>query len=196
VTTSNVDGVPLDEAVIRVVRLVEGRGDASSSDLDVVVQALERLVRYAYPAVAHEASDIAEEAVVRLVHAIRRGLLDRQRSPTAYLKAIARNEAVSRLRSPRSETRSVVQGEEDPNLYTFLNRHAAKTDIDSAWVEAKRRTDNTVLRVVASWLDLSAELGRAPTTREVGRLAGVSHTAVRQALDRFKSYFPERLPST
>jgi DNA-directed RNA polymerase specialized sigma24 family protein len=185
----------LDEAVHRLKELVEGRGEASSNDLEVVVKALERFVRGAYPGIAHEAADVAEEAVVRFVQAIRRGRLDENRSPAAYLITIARNEAVSRLRSPRREPVSTLPVQEDPLLYGFLERQAARSDVESAWQKARRRQDTTVLRVVSSWLDLAAQLGRRPTSREVGRKAAVSHTAVRQALERFRSYFPEQPPS-
>ena len=181
----------LDEAVSRIKRLVQGRGTATSEDLDAVLGWLEQLVTHAYPAIAQDAADIADEAVVRFIQAIRRGLLHEGRPSAAYLTTIAKNEALSRLRSRPKSPPSHRTGEDDPAIYAFLDRQTAKHEIDDAWLKAIRRRDATVVRVVASWLDLSAQLGRVPTTREVGRVAKVSHTAVRLALQRFKSYFPE-----
>jgi hypothetical protein len=50
--------------------------------------------------------------------------------------------------------------------------------------------DDTVVRVVFTWLEVAADTGEPPSARAVAERIGMSHTAVSDAMERFKKYLP------
>jgi DNA-directed RNA polymerase specialized sigma24 family protein len=68
--------------------------------------------------------------------------------------------------------------------------HAAVVAALRAHVQAN---DERTVTIITKWLDAADELGRAPSTREVAELTGVSHTTVAQALHRFREALAREL---
>jgi DNA-directed RNA polymerase specialized sigma24 family protein len=137
-----------------------------------------------------EAQEVASEAMVKFLRAVRQGRV--ARPAAGYLIQIAKNEAASRLRmrDPLPEP-SEGYGEDDEDIDRLLETTAAGTAVESAFKTAAERRDATVFRVVMAWLDMAAVLDRGPTLREVAAKAGVSHTGARNALQRFREYLPK-----
>ncbi len=123
------------------------------------------------------------------------GKIDRQKNPGGYLVKITQNSAIDYLRREAKRMSSGpvpdVAANDDAiaaSVDALAGRQAVEAGLKAAW----ESQDDTVVRVVLAWLQVAAEHdGERPSTREVGAIVGLSHTAVSDAMNRFKTYLPE-----
>jgi hypothetical protein len=179
----------------------EGRGELGSGDVAAITLGLSRFLAARFPGL-RDPDDAASEALTRFVEAAHEGRVDRALRPAAYLTRIARNAAIDRLRheafvdvvaEPVAAGTATASPMADEDAIVRLLDSDATCELVSEGIGAANRAgDHTVVRIVTWWVDMAQSLSRAPTSREVGIRAGVSHTTVREALTRFRGYLPER----
>lgn len=133
--------------------------------------------------------EAADEAIARMAYAIAEGRVDTGKSPAGYLLVIARHVLVDRYRE--SGRAAVVRGRlgaenGDDAVVRLLDRLTTVDQVRAALRRAARRRDTTTVTVITTWLNLAAQHGRGPTSREVSAQVGVSKTAVAYALERFR----------
>jgi hypothetical protein len=185
-----------DVAVQRLLRTIDGGEAASTADLDRIQRVLANFLAARFPDLG-DPDDVASEAVARFTQAAQQGLVDARRRPAAYLIRIARNASLDRLRQEGRvdvvpEPPDLEGGLDDQAIVQLLNRDASCHLVSDAISAANLAGDHMVVVIVTIWLDLAESLSQAPTTREVGERAGVSHTTVVDALKRFRGCFPEQ----
>lgn len=177
-----------DRAALRLAeRAIEGAAP-EPGDLEVLVRGMTRLIS-ALGSNAAEAKTLATDAVDRFWEAARRGLVDPNRRPGAYLTVISRNLATAELRkssiaSPAPEGRE--GGMEDIELEAVLERAGALATLDELRRQAVRDRDYVAVRVLTAWLDLANASRSSPTSRQVAMEAGLSHATVNRALERLR----------
>jgi RNA polymerase sigma factor (sigma-70 family) len=137
---------------------------------------------------ASELLDIVDEAIVKLLRALRQGRVERP--AVGYVTEIAKNEATSRQRTKDAILDQPEEGSDDEDLQRLLEASAARLDVDAAFRAARRCGDARTVRVISAWLDLAGSKHRAPTLREVAQKVGVSHTTVKNILRNSRKYFP------
>jgi RNA polymerase sigma factor (sigma-70 family) len=147
----------------------------------------------------NDAADAAQDAIVSLLEVVGSGesAAHEIRNPAAYLTWLARNRAIDRFRRGHFETPrdleprgEAARGDDDERIAALLDRAASAAVIEEAMRAALDVQDALAVQVVTVWLDTAEELGKAPSSREVAKRSGVSHTSVNQALRRFRTYFP------
>jgi DNA-directed RNA polymerase specialized sigma24 family protein len=168
---------------------------ADSRDVLVVTSSLARLL-VARHRDLRDPDDTASEAVARFVEAAHAGRLETQARPAAYLTRIALNAAVDRLRQEGrvdvvAEVESDEAASDEEAIVRLLDSEATCQRVSDGISEANQAEDHVVVLVVTHWIDLAQSLSRAPTTREVAALAGLSHFTVAAALRRFRGYLPD-----
>ena len=89
----------------------------------------------------------------------------------------------------------VLEGRDDQTA-RLLQADSATALVQAAMTEAAHQGDDTVVKVIASWLDLAQLGGKAPSTRAVAEMAGVSHTTVATALRRFRKQLSKMRTAT
>lgn len=174
-----------------------------ADDYRIVAVTLERFAGQ-YRLTAHDAQDVVAGVLADTIGTVSRAGADKLRQPGAFLFWKTRNRVLDRLRQANQhpteplDNESLERGhrwysEDDTAIVRLLEREASTELIDAAMRAALAANDDQVARVVAVWLGLAEELGREPTSREVAHIAETSHTAVRNALQRFKGYLPPRV---
>lgn len=187
--------------------MAAGRGDervpaqpVTADDYRLVSTTLERFAR-GFRLSDDEAQDVVAGVLAETLGRTSMETDDEVRQPGAFLFWTTRNRVMDRLRrASRHPTEplddeSLERGrgwysEEDDAIARLLERSANTEMIRTALQIAVAKNDQVVARVVAVWLELAEELGREPTSREVGPAADTSHTTVSNALRRFKTYLP------
>jgi DNA-directed RNA polymerase specialized sigma24 family protein len=171
--------------------------DARAQDVHTIAASLSRLLlRQPVGLSDSEAEEIAQEAIMKVVEQAQEApaSLREIRNPGAYMTTIARNRAIDHVRRRArsdlelSDELARVLPSHDDEIAALLDANATATVVREAVRLASEAQDYVALRVVSTWLDMADELGEAPTGREVGERAKVSHTTVNQALKRFASY--------
>lgn len=143
-----------------------------------------------------EAEDVATEAIAETFVRSTDDAKDAIRQPSSYLFWLTRNRVFDRHRRTRlredAELSAAVRyySREDDSITAWLDEDARTEDLEDALRAAAAAGDMIVVHVVTAWLALAERYGEAPTSRQVGPDAGVSHTTVNQALRRLSSYFP------
>lgn len=151
--------------------------------MTIVRRELLSVVATSFPLV--DAEDVVQNALSRLVRTPPESV-----NAWAYLRNIARDEATRTLRSRAQATgfppqEDVVDLEASEQEDRLLERDAAAATVLAA-LRVHIGADLPTTKIVTTWLSLAEELGRAPSTREVGAAASVSHTSVAQALSTFR----------
>jgi DNA-directed RNA polymerase specialized sigma24 family protein len=190
-----------DLAVSRLLETLAGAGSAAgaaSRDVIEITGALTRFIAARFPR-SRDADDIASEAVARFVEAAKSGRVSAQGRPAAYLTRIAQNAAIDRLRQEgRVEAfAEVPTGEvaDEEAIVRLLDSDATCQRVSEGIDAANRAGDHTVVLVITHWIDTAQTLSRAPTSREVGHRADVSHATVSEAMRRFRRYLPDAGPN-
>lgn len=187
-----------DVAAARLVSAFRSHGNdrPESDDYRIVLMTLTRFAQ-GFGLDRAEAEDVATEAVAETFERSADSTKDPVRQPAGYLFWLTRNRVFDRHRRTRlqdeAERSSAVRyySRADDSLTAWLDQDARTEDLEDALRAAAAAGDMLVVRVVTAWLDLAERLGEAPTSRQVGPNAGVSHTTVNQALRRLPSYFPD-----
>ncbi|MGI8684582.1 MAG: sigma-70 family RNA polymerase sigma factor [Acidimicrobiales bacterium] len=178
---------------------VDGRSQVDAAVLRQLRAALGRRLRQ-FGLTTHDLEEVVASALVRFVGAVTGGALDPDRSAAAYLTVVARNSAIDLLRAKKHVERSAdwrlaSAGAEDETVEALTDAMTAHDVVRPALRKAAAAGEHSVVRVVAEWLDLAAEQGRAPTTREVAAVAGMSHMSVSRALRRFRDLVEQGVPT-
>jgi DNA-directed RNA polymerase specialized sigma24 family protein len=192
-----------DDAAARLVAAIGSRGEETiaAADYRVVVSTL-AIFAQRFGLSREEAAEIAAETVAETF--LRTAAHERQvAQPAAYLFWTTRNRVIDRRRRVRvrehTETpvddvervsRNRYFSTEDDTITRLLDRHASAELVQDALRAASAAGEHLLVRIVTTWLNVAAELGRAPSSREVAPRAEVSHTSVNQALRRLRDYMP------
>ena len=191
------DRPTFDEAVAALVEAC-ARGGNSFNDADALIVIYRALapIHRVFPTIEPEAwQDLVDEAVLRFWKACLEGRIHEDQNPAGYLVQTARNLALDHVRSASRQPEGYeildVASDDDAIAATVdatAGRQAIEGGLRAAW-EAK---DDTVVRVVLAWLEAaSAAPGTTPSSRKVAERLGISHTAVNDAMSRFKRYLPK-----
>lgn len=175
----------------RAARLLLSGGSPAASDYKALRA---RIVAYLRTMDVEpvEAEDVADEAVARILRA-RKAIHD-VGSPVGYILRSARNERLDRLRRRREEPVGsdfiTDRGAEtnDEALLRLLDRDLDLQLVRAALALASHEGDVACLLVVQTWLDLAADNGTTPSSRDVGRELDMVHTTVLRVLRRFRDY--------
>jgi len=194
---------PAKDAIGRAAAIIVSDPDAlTSAELRAVLRLLIGFMRARYPWLSEFAlEDIATDAIARVLTGARTGSIKPDGNPGGYLIRTAQNLAIDRMRATQRE--ELVEPSRMPER---ISDDAAAAAIESAAVadvgvaagpadeirrglaKAAARGDDTACRVVAYLLDEVQTTGQMPTNREAGEELDLSHTAVSDALRRFRSY--------
>jgi RNA polymerase sigma factor (sigma-70 family) len=194
---------PFDDAVQRLVNTIAEAGPpASSEDLAVVVRALRRMLASRWSlSGAEDIDDAIADTLGRFAQAVRSGRIDAAKgSPAAYLATMARHAVFDRLRRAHTEgvheplSAGADEVPADDEIARWLSAEADLQAITAAVAAALAARDYRTVEVVARWLDLAQATGERPSSREVARATGLSHTTVNQALKRLTKYLPRPGP--
>jgi DNA-directed RNA polymerase specialized sigma24 family protein len=191
-----------DCAAQLVAALGERKQGLGSREFDeafrACLDAISRSVRAQYPRLAAaDIEDIAAESVWALIERVKgAGEIE---SPGRWLFVVARNKAadvtreVVRTAPAEDPLADVEQPAEDPNIAALIDALADKALVHAAKRLARERGDRTALRVVVTWLELysRADESVAPTLRQLGEEADISHQGASDALARFRGYLEE-----
>ena len=209
---SNASATPFEAAARRLLGgFSGGESSASGEDLDLVTTVLARSVRGVGVRSREDAEEIAHEAVFRASRAKR----DHVSHAGAYLLAIAKHLAIDQWRKDvRRAGKEVLTGDiaefatahygdtfetseggplgyysaQDDAVAQLLEQTITARAVEHALRAANSADDVVTVRVVSTWLELAETTRRPPSSREVARRAGVSHTSVNRALQRFRRY--------
>lgn len=163
----------------------------SGADHALVRETIERILFIRYRTLGpDEIFDVADEAITRLLRESRRRGAPLE-NPAGWLRTVAGNIAKEKLEELGHFADSDVEPAVDDETIAVISRAASHSSVADALKLAIADRDETTVRIISDWLDLQDELGRAPSSRQVGEKAGYSHTTVNQALARFGEYLAE-----
>jgi RNA polymerase sigma factor (sigma-70 family) len=179
-------------------------GTVAPEQLRLVFDWLTRTLKRSYGFPENDAADAAQDAILSLLEVASGDEGSREiRNPAAYLTWLARNRALDRLRrrdfekaADFEEAVDASRGGDDERIAALFDRAASSAAIEHALRTALDAQDELAVRVVTVWLDIAAEVGKAPSSRQVAQRTGVSHTSVNQSLRRFRTYFPKEVADT
>jgi RNA polymerase sigma factor (sigma-70 family) len=179
-------------------------GTVAPEQLRLVFDWLTRTLKRSYGFPENDAADAAQDAILSLLEVASGDEGSREiRNPAAYLTWLARNRALDRLRrrdfekaADFEEAVDASRGGDDERIAALFDRAASTAAIEHALRTALDAQDELAVRVVTVWLDIAAEVGKAPSSRQVAQRTGVSHTSVNQSLRRFRTYFPKEVADT
>jgi DNA-directed RNA polymerase specialized sigma24 family protein len=192
------DSHRFDAAASRLFAALQDGSAVSGEDYAAVSRWLVRWLERAFDFSRPDSEEATQEVLLRVAELAQasRPAIDAVERPGAYLMRLARNHAIDRTR--RAARRDIALSEElsavlpghDDAIAALLDATATTAAVRAAMRAAGQAGDRVARQVVRAWLDLAEEVGAAPSSREVGRRVGVSHTTVNHALERFKSFFP------
>ena len=196
-----ITSTPFDGAARRLVVAIgaEGRQVIAPKDYELVLRTLAGFAhRFGIP--RSDAEELAAESVEELF--LRRGGASQIRRPAAYLFWTMRNRIVDSRRRARVreaaetlvdsiEAHGRYYSEEDDAITRLLDGQVTTEVVQDALRAASAAGDDLLVRIVTTWITVAGELGEAPSSRDVGPRAEVSHTSVNQALRRLRNYLPE-----
>lgn len=169
--------------------------EVGGGDLATLLDGVARVLRASY-GVEIEIEELAQDAVTKFLELAATDVekVTRIRKPAAYLIRLAQNLAIERARAD-SRSIGVTSTEDldtlptnDDAIAALLDAVATARVVEAAMRAAVAADDHVAVRVVAEWLDLAQESGRAPSSRGVAQRASISHTSVNNALRRFREY--------
>ncbi|WP_433075182.1 sigma factor [Dactylosporangium sp. CA-052675] len=145
-----------------------------------------------------EPEDIAQQALLKFINAIRSGRVDPDRSPSGYLLKIATTVASDLRRPglppspiPDADLDRVWSGAGDDEADRLIEQLASESQVRSALALAVRRGDLSVVNVVHEWLNQARRNDADATQRAVAEAVGMSKSAVGKCLARFEQYLVE-----
>lgn len=172
-------------------------------DVEVLAGELRRRLLRRFPNGDEEdVHEAIREALNGFAKAAAEGRLELRGPVAGYLVASANRRMLNRIvRRPVSVAPRRMEQlashketlQSDDAIASWLDQDASRATIQGALRRAVARKRFTVVRVVASWLDLAEGSGEAPTLREVGADVGLSHTSVRNGLEEFRSFLEQEL---
>ncbi len=178
------------DPVLAARRLVDALARGAHPDPDdyhAVQRDLDRQLADRYRSLnASDRGDVISDALLKVMGAAQRGRIDMAGNPAGYLWRTVENRAKDAVREPRLEPLNEV-GElcdQDDKIAGFLEAQASAAEVTAA-LRALRH-DPDLVKSIAEWLRLAQEIGKAPTTRELGACLGVSHDTVARRVLRFK----------
>lgn len=152
--------------------------------------------------------DVCSEAMLRLTAATRSGGLNPARPPGAWLRVVADHLAIDVLRRrargtpvPYDERLHSAAGAEDEQLAWLIVRLTASDQVRRAVRAAVDDGEHTLATIITTWIGMAEPPSDPPTTRDVGKRLGISHTTVHRALLAFAEYLdrdddvPQRRPA-
>lgn len=136
----------------------------------------------------HQVSDVVDEAIARMARALKTGAVDADKSPSGYLIVVLNSALADHFRKTTDHLSldSVVM-EGDDAIARLLDDLVDAALVRRALCRAAARRDMTAVKVVTAWLDLAAQNGNPPRSRDVAAVAQVSKTAVNDALRRYRA---------
>jgi DNA-directed RNA polymerase specialized sigma24 family protein len=160
------------------------------SDYERVRSGLRRFLLVRYRTLGpDELLDIVDEAMLRLLRESRRQGRELQ-NPSGWLITVAGRLALDALGKLGGAVDREHRTRDDDEIARMIDRAASKESLRVGIERAIAHQDRICVHVVTAWLDLAAETGKEPPSRDVGDRCGVSHTTVNNALARFRSYLP------
>lgn len=189
-----------DDAATQLFHAFAQGDDATiaSQNVRTVADRLHRLLQRSYGLSSAEAEETAQDVIVKVIELARTpgGGLDQVRNPGAYLTRLARNRAIDQIRrSSRDDAELSPElahslPSRDDAIAALLDASATAARIRAAMQTADRLGDHLALETVRLWLDMADKTGEPPSSRDIATKARVSHTAINQALRRFRRYLP------
>lgn len=180
-------------AVVEVVRAASAGQPLGRSALEALHSVLRRIALSSGVRL-EDADDVAAETVLRLVLLARENRVDLSQGGAGLATVIARRLAVDVHRRD-ARTRGFGEALEHPSpdddIAALIEAGADADAVGEGLRRAYAVGDDLTARLMRVWLDLAQVLGRAPTTREAGAAAGVSHMTVQRALQAFRTYVPK-----
>jgi DNA-directed RNA polymerase specialized sigma24 family protein len=197
------DKPTFDQLAARLVSAAEAH-DEKAFALEDYRAVLKTLARYArgFGFSSADAEEIAAAALADALSHSSDPTKDEVRKAGAYLFRTTRNRALdarrrARLRDDELLVEDLEEGvparyysQNDEDIARLINNDATVALLEDALRAAAAAEDHIVGHVVEAWLDLADELRKTPTSREVAREIGMSHTTVNHALRRLRDYFP------
>lgn len=142
---------------------------------------------------SEDIEEVAADAVLRLITAAEAERLDPTRPAGAWLRVVADHLALDALRQRRRRGQTVAYEEwahdrvrDDDQVAALFDEWAAADDVARAMRRAGDSGQHEIVRAIATWLDLAAADGEAPSSRRVAERMGVSHMTVQRALRAFR----------
>jgi len=180
------------EPVETLVARVRGGRAPSQDDVQAVVGVLRQwLARRGLQ--SEEVEEVAADAVLRLITAAEAERLDPARPAGAWLRVVADHLALDALQQRRRRGQTVAYDEQahdlagdDDRVAALFDEWAAADDVARALRRAGDAGQHEIVRAIATWLDLAAADGEAPSSRRVAERMGVSHMTVQRALRAFR----------
>jgi RNA polymerase sigma factor (sigma-70 family) len=156
----------------------------------MVMSQLQRYVRRSFPVLDPE--DVVQATITRLwtrPEPFRVAQID---NAWGYLVVATRYAAIDALRTRKRQGEVLLEhpperASAEDDIAALIDRHASHAAVVGAFRALIATGDVATVPIITTWLDLADELGRPPSTREVAPRAGVSHTRVAQALQRFRA---------
>jgi RNA polymerase sigma factor (sigma-70 family) len=142
-----------------------------------------------------DADDLAQATIAAIL--ARGPKLPPIESPWAYLARSARHRAIDELRDRRRRGQVPLQdvGEQpadEDSVLALIDNQATRETVAASLRAGMLAGDELMVLVVTHWLDIAEVEGRAPSTRDLAPLLGVSHTSVANALKRFGKVLAEQ----
>ena len=176
-------------AADRVVADLAAGGRIDPSALATVLVHLHRRVAVLFPDL--DPDDIVQSTVAQLLKRRDRIAATEIENSWGYLLGATRNAALDAIRAmkKRRDTQLALVAEPMPApedaIAALIDRHATHQRVEAA-LDAAIQANEDIVPIITVWLDMAEELGKAPSTREVAKRTGVSHTTVAQALRHFR----------
>lgn len=186
-----------EDPMRRMVNAMVASGDELPAEVFLYgVAALRRYLqrRYCPPLRPDDLDDLAQDAVIQFLGALRRGLVTPGGNPTGYLLAIAVNEAKALLRPSCREVPLENLGGvmlTDDEAAARLDRIATADLIRNAMRNARVEGDATAVRVGTYLLDEIQRTGETPSSRIAAEALELSHAGVAKALRRLRRHLSE-----
>lgn len=182
----------LSEAAARLsAHFVAEEGEPPRADYEVVRDALQAFLLARFATLGpDELLDVADEALFRLFDESRRQG-QALANPSSWLFTVAARLAIDRLRAAGKMAEGPDTQPDDDRLAGLLDEDASRWAVEAAFARAYAAGDHVCVRIVTVWLDLAAELGYAPSSREVAERVSYSHTTVNEALARLRRYLQD-----
>jgi DNA-directed RNA polymerase specialized sigma24 family protein len=194
-------GTPYAGAVRRLMLALVAGTEPESDDMKVILLHLEdELTRRFESLSVADRNDVIGDTFTAFVGAVQEGKVSLGAEPGGYLWRTAERRALDRLRRPAElpldEGSPPIHEAEDDTIAARLDERACASDVDLAMGLGRADNNHRVNRTVSEWLVLAQRNGKAPSTREVAEVMGVSHDTVARHLKIFREYLERILDRT